>query len=705
MNREPLALYIFRFVVALGLFVFMGMLYWSSLLVEQDLKRVHDELRQLKVDVRQTKGDAQAAKQLILKGGVCAVRDEPEPEQRGSGNDRPHMSAEFPNLLSEDPFYAETLPTLLPKGFLPYGTRKTSTIGRPDDLHPFTNWSAASGWVSQCGVSLARLKFGRYETLAPDMAIKIEERPRKDLDVPEFWVHLRDGVFWQPLSEKLFDGKIKLAPHFLEKHPVTAHDFKFWFDAMMNPHVQVPGAVALRNYLGEIEEIEVVDPLTFIVRWRPRETVDADGEKVLRLKYAVKQLTGGLNPLASFVYQYFPDGSKIVEDDSDPATYRTNSVWAQNFAQHWAKNVIPSCGAWIFEGMSDRQITFRRNPDHYFPYDVLVQRMEVTFRNSTDSVWQDFKLGAIDSHELIPDQLIELDNFLNSSLYLDQAKKGNSINQLRYLGRNYLYLGWNQARPFFKSKIVRQAMTLAINRSRIIAQNLNGMGMEITGPFAPNSSAYDRSIKPWPFDPQKARELLEEDGWYDSDGDGIIDKLVDGERIPFDFSLTYYVKNPTTKSIVEYAATALEDLGIRVRLNGVDLADLSAAVEEKSFDALCLGWGLGTPPEDPRQLWYSKGATEPGSSNTVGFANEEADSIIDALDFEDNPDKRVALYHRFHAIIHEEQPYTFVYTPKTLYLYRDYLQNVFIPSERQDLIPGADIAQPNGSVIWIKEMN
>ncbi|ADI37659.1 ABC transporter substrate-binding protein [Waddlia chondrophila] len=688
MKREPLALYLLRILTSFGLFAFMAMLYWSSSLVEEDLKSVRMELRQLRNDVRQL------SFRTVFKRSAPAIRS-----SLGTIDDsHTHMNSDLPNLLSDDLFYEKTLPSLLPEEFEPVGTRKTASIGKPDNLHPFTNFSEALGWVSQCGVQLVRLKFGKYETMAPDMAVKIEERKRGSVGVPEFWIFLRDGVYWHPLTESMFGGKVKLAPLFLEKHQVTAHDFKFWFDAMMNPYLQEPGAVAMRNYLGEIEEIEVIDPLTFVVRWTPKKV---NGR--MRIKYVAKQMTGGLRALASHIYKRFPDGSKIIEDDSDPETYRTNSVWAQNFKEHWAKNIIPSCGAWIFEGISDRQISFRRNPDHYQPLDVLVQRSEVVFRNSPDSIWQDFQMGNVDSHDLRPDQLIELENFLKSDLYQEQERKGNGIGKLEYPARNYVYLGWNQATPFFKSRKIRQAMTLALDRERIINQYLNGMGIEITGPFAHDSAAYDQSIKPWPYDPQFARELLEEEGWYDSDGDGVIDKEIEGKRVPFAFSLTYFVKNPTTKSIVEYVATALNELGILVKLNGVDLADLSAAIDGKSLEAICMGWGLGTPPENPRQLWYSSGAKEPGSSNFIGFSNKEADQIIDALDFEEDPETRIKLYHRFHAIIHEEQPYTFLYAPKTLYLYRNYLKNVFIPADRQDLVPGADIAQPDGSVIWIEK--
>ena len=245
-------------------------------------------------------------------------------------------------------------------------------------------------------------------------------------------------------------------------------------------------------------------------------------------------------------------------------------------------------------------------------------------------------------------------------------------------------------------------MTMALDRKRIIRDNLNGLGIEITGTFYRYSPSYDTSITPWPFNPQMAKRMLEEEGWYDSDGDGIIDKEIDGKRVPFRFALTYYVKNPSMKSICEYVSMALKEIGIDARLNGVDVADISAVFDDKDFDALCLGWALGTPPEDPRQLWHSSGAKEKGSSNAVGFANAEADKIIDALDYEYDPEKRIALYHRFDAILHDEQPYTFLFTPKTVFLFREYLKNVFIPADRQDLVPGADVAEPDSSIFWLK---
>lgn len=705
MKKEPIGLYIFRFFVGFGILFFMWMLYWSSTLIEKNILVIRSDISQLKNDLSIVRTEINTIKEDIKEFKEHGVVQNVSVGQNGLQSKKsthPLMDPNFPNLLEQDLFYALTLPKILGKNFVPHGKFQSATIGKPENLHPFSNWAQVATWIAQCTVSLSRLQFGKFETFSPDMAIKIEARPTFD-GTSEFWVFLRDNVYWHPIQEEWFENKIQLAPHFSEKHQVTAEDFKFFFDAMMNPYVSEAGAIALRNYLGDIKEIEIKDKLTFVVRWNAYQIKDDQGNPFYKIKFMAKAMTGELRPLPTFVYQYFPDGTKIIEDDQAQDTYRTNSVWAQNYARHWANNIIVSCGAWTFDGMTDRQIKFKRNQDHYFPYDVLAEGSVVDFKNTTEAIWQDFKGNLLDSYALQPDQLIEWEGFKTSEIYQQQMKSDSAINRLDYPARSYLYIGWNHATSYFNSKKVRRAMTMAIDRARIIKQNLNGMGIEISGPFSPASSEYDSSISPWPFDVNAAKRLLEEEGWYDSDGDGILDKVIDGKKVPFRFSITYYVRNPTTKAICEYVATALKEIGVSCSLNGVDIADLSAAFDGKSFDALCLAWILGTPPSDPRQLWYSSGAKEPGSSNAVGFANAEADEIIDKLSFEDNPEKRKALYHRFHAIIHEEQPYTFLYQPKVAFLYRQRLQNVFIPAERQDLIPGANVAEPIGSAFWLQE--
>ncbi|MCE5317952.1 MAG: ABC transporter substrate-binding protein, partial [Parachlamydia sp.] len=559
MTKEPIGLYIFRFVLALGLFAFMAMLYWSSLLLEEDVKAVRSDMQQIKEELSTLRSDVAHP----VMNAASAQESKKQIVDR-----REHIDATLPNLLTPDPFFEKTLPTMLGPDFKPHGTFHHATLGRPDNLHPFSNWAEVSNWIGLCIAGVAKQEFGKYETLSPDLALKMEERPSSVQGVPEFWVHLREGLFWQPLQKDFFSENVNLSDFFLKKHPVTAEDFKFWFDALMNPHNQTPGAVAQRNYFGDIEEIRVLDPLTFVVRWKAKE-VEIEGKKEKRIRYIARLLTGGVRPLASFVYKYFPDGKKILEDDNAPDTYRTSSVWAQNFAQHWAKNIIPSCGPWMFEGMTERQVSFRRNPDFYLPLAALADAMEVTIKDSADSIWQDFQGNALDTYSLQPDKKLEWEQFQKSANYQSQKAQDQAIEQLDYLDRRYTYIGWNEAKPFFKEASVRRALTMAIDRNRIIREALHGMGIEVTGPFFHDSPSYDSTVAPLPYDAQKARQNLEEAGWYDSNGDGVIDKVIDGKRISFEFTLTYYVKNTTAKVVAEMVATALKKVGILCNPNGV----------------------------------------------------------------------------------------------------------------------------------------
>ncbi|MFP5213100.1 MAG: peptide-binding protein, partial [Acidobacteriota bacterium] len=81
------------------------------------------------------------------------------------------------------------------------------------------------------------------------------------------------------------------------------------------------------------------------------------------------------------------------------------------------------------------------------------------------------------------------------------------------------------------------------------------------------------------------------------------------------------------------------------------------------FDACTMGWSLGWV-SDPYQIWHSSQAEK--GSNYVGFKNAEADKLIEEGRQEFDDQKRIKLYHRFHEILHEEQPYTFLFSQEAL---------------------------------------
>lgn len=690
MKKNGFLFSILRYCTWVIVCVLLGLLYWSSEIQEERLAVINRQLELL---------------QKELKSSHSAESPDafPAVKKHRKVQKRPHIDPKCKNLLEEDPFFTETMPKLLGPNFVPRGTFRLAAIGTPQNLHPFSQWLQVSEWTGYCEGSVAAQKFGFYERMAQDFAIKMEQRKTDRPDRISFWVHLRDDLMWQPLEQRHFPSDIELDPHFLHKTAVTAHDFKFFWDALSNTYVDVPDAVTLRFLMRDIDKLEVIDDQTFVVTCKLTSHLNDKDKTVLSLPYAVPFYVSQLRPLARFVYQYNPDGTKICPDDSGPDFYRTSSTWAQSFSNHFASRVIVSCGPWIFDGIDDRQIRFRRNPDHFTQVQALYEAIEVYFLETTEALFRDFLAQKIDLCIINPQSLIELERYLESPEYKKQNERGNFIRRLDFLQRAYTYVGWNQKNELFASKKTRQALTMAIDRSRLIRQNLNGQGVEVTGPFFYGSSEYDTTLVPYSFDPDRAKLMLAEEGWCDSVGDGLLYKEINGKMVPFSFTLSYFVKNAIAKVNCEQIAQCLKDIGVECRLNGLDLADLSSAFEEKTFDALYLAWSLAAPPEDPRQLWHSEGAIVKGSSNMIGFQNVLVDRYIEKLQFEKDRQIRTELFRKIHSTIYDEQPYTFLFSPMNTLLWWSWIQNIFIPKQRQDLVPGAVVEQPAFMYSWKKE--
>lgn len=666
------------------------LLYWSSDLLEKDIKSIKKDMRGMQENITEILSLVQQNRMqnplTLSSGGECAEVGDPL----------------YPNLLTPDPYREHTLKQLLGKDFVPKGILRTAHVGKPDNLSPFNGYDYVRKMYDLCVPGLANTHVGKYEQFSPSLAIKIEKHDVLDgSGDEEFHVFLRPGVFWVPIDPSKFPKQVTIADVFTEPHPVTAHDFKFYYDAVMNPYMAEMRAVALRSYFEDIVSITVENDLKFIVRWKAHPILNQEGKEEKKVLYSAFFNTLCLEPLPCFVYQYFANGEKIIQEDTEEDTYRTNSVWAQNFSAHWASNYLVSCGPFYFSGIDAEKIVFTRNPHYYDQNEALVEKRYVYVKANSDALFQDFKAGKIDISYLPPNQVDNLSSFMKTTAYLDQVNRGAAIREIVSPDRSYAYIGWNCRSIFFENRQIRRAMNMIIDRDRIIEECLDGRAYTISGPFSPYSPSYNPDIEGWYYSPEEAARILEEEGWVDSDGDGIREKVIDGVVVPFRFRLCYYVKSTVGRTIAEYVSTICKEIGIECHLLGLDTADITHAFEEKSFDALLTGWCLGSPPEDPRALWHSEGALEKGSANAVGFHNAEADRIIDQLSYEYDPSKRMDLYHRFHEIIHEEAPYAFLFSRSYSLVYKDYVKNIFIPAQRTDLIPGAEDETVNLSMVWL----
>jgi peptide/nickel transport system substrate-binding protein len=251
----------------------------------------------------------------------------------------------------------------------------------------------------------------------------------------------------------------------------------------------------------------------------------------------------------------------------------------------------------------------------------------------------------------------------------EERKFKRKFNKLTHFLPGYSFIGWNQRRPFFSDRRVRKAMTMLLDRQSILENILFNRGRVVSGNFFYNSPDYDKAIEPWPYDPKEAAALLDEAGWTDSDGDGIRDR----DGVAFDFELTLTAGSRFGEQVGTILQESLSNAGIRMTIRPLDWALFNKLLDERAFDAVLMGWSH--PVEaDPFQVWHSSQMRK--GSNFVGFQNHEADLIIEEGRVTFEKEKRVELYRRFHKIVHEEQPYTFLFVNESLIVLDKRFQNV-----------------------------
>ena len=390
----------------------------------------------------------------------------------------------------------------------------------------------------------------------------------------------------------------------------TSADCLFTYRFVTDPETPTPYAADLM----EVESAEAPDPYTFRVKYK---------RPFSRALYAW---------LGDIVPKHLLEGVKVQESPL-------------------ARHPIGTGPYTFVSWKAGTSIELKANPD-YFGGRPYLDRYVIKVIPDTATMFLELKAGNLDQMGLDPIQY---------SRQTETAEFKARFNKYRYLASSYLYLGYNLRNKLFQDKRVRQALSHAINREEIIDGVLMGFGQPATGGFKPGTWAYNPNIKPTTFDPNKARQLLAQAGWEDSDGDRILDK----DGVPFIFTIVTNQGNSQRLKTAIIIQERFKEIGVRVKIRAVEWsALLKEFIDKQNFEATIMGWTLPADP-DPYAVWHSS-KTEPGGLNFIGYKNEEVDRLILSARETFDREARRAAYFRFQEIIHEEQPYSFIYVPDTL---------------------------------------
>jgi peptide/nickel transport system substrate-binding protein len=293
--------------------------------------------------------------------------------------------------------------------------------------------------------------------------------------------------------------------------------------------------------------------------------------------------------------------------------------------------------------------------------------------------------------KIIPDYQLRITQLKTGAIDIVDNVKSEDIDELKLVeklnvramrGRDYDYIGWNHIDPqeFQKSKIVpnklfsspgiRKALTYAINRKEIVETYLNGFGELCKGLVSPMfKSYYDPGLQTDDYNPQKAKEILKENGWEDKNGDGIIEN----GKIDFSFNLYINTGNPRRNYVATIVKNNLKAVGIEANIQMLEMGAFVERLMKREYDAWIAGWTIPIPI-DLNPYWNSD--KEIGFLNFSTYQNKEKDEILNQLQQRLPESEKISLYKKLQSIFYEDEPVTFLYWFDNIIVYNKRISKI-----------------------------
>jgi len=252
----------------------------------------------------------------------------------------------------------------------------------------------------------------------------------------------------------------------------------------------------------------------------------------------------------------------------------------------------------------------------------------------------------------------------------------------------YFAVFFNQTKSkALSNKTVRLALSYAVNKDRMIKEILDGEGSAAETPIPPQLLGYNPETKIYDYAEEHAKNILESEGWIDSDGDGIREKKQDEEEEALKLEFTLVTTD--WPELIESAKMLQEmwgKIGARVEIKTIQASELkNDYIKPREYEALLFGEILNYDP-DPFAFWHSSQKKESGLNLSL-YDNLEVDKLLEEARQETDQEIRAEKYRKFQELVVEDIPAIFLYSPNYLYLHNNSVQgvdlyNIVIPSNR-----------------------
>jgi len=382
--------------------------------------------------------------------------------------------------------------------------------------------------------------------------------------------------------------------------PFTSDDIKFTVEAINGPDYRPEST----DGFDRIGSVETPDPLTAVVHY-----------KEVYAPYAIQFIRGALP-------RHVLQGRDIDR------------------AQDYNRKPLGTGPYRVAEWKSGEYVLLERVP-HYWRGDALpkIRRLMFKFIPNTNTRINQLKSGEVHLVALVPwDKYREIGRLPSIVVH---KTPGNAYEHVTLNERHF---------PPFADVRVRRALIHAIDRETLTRTILDGLAPVAHGPVQPLSWAYTDEITRYAYDPARARALLDEAGWKDSNGDGIRDR--DGR--PLSFTLITQAAFAIRENVAQAIQQQLRQVGVDARVELVDGTAISSLWFEGRFDAMLHWWQMPADPE--LTLFFAADRTPPAGRNINYFTDEALTRILYASDRTVDRDERTRLLRRAQSMLSDAVP-------------------------------------------------
>lgn len=339
--------------------------------------------------------------------------------------------------------------------------------------------------------------------------------------------------------------------------------------------------------------------------------------------------------------------ASVETPDSLTAIVHYREVYAP-YALQFIRGALPKH---LLEGRDiDGATDYNRNPIGTGPYRIAEWKTgEYVLLERVAGYWGGEEQPRIRRvlFKFIPNTTTRINQLKSGEVHVvalvpwDKAREVRNVPGLtmhRMIGNSYEHVTLNQRQvAAFRDVRVRRALTHAIDRDLLVRTILDGLAPVIHGPIQSLSWAFTDSVMRYPFDPSRARALLDEAGWRDRNGDGVREQ--DGQ--PLAFTLITQAGFAVRENVSQAMQRMLRDVGVDMKIQLVDGTSISALWFEGKFDAMLHWWHMPADPE--LTLFFAKDRTPPAGRNINYVADDSLTSLLYASDRTVDRSRRRAL--------------------------------------------------------------